>query len=1542
MPLEPQLDPLQILKQTLVSRSSRETADALLDDQRERFANGDPIRAEQYLKTFESIASDDSLALDLIYNEFLLLQKPPSSTTRHSVINKLLATDDLSTEEDSLTRHQPFLDRFPEHRERLQRQLEVFSTLQPLSDEDDFDHSILLDHDEFQRCLDDSSLQLHEVIGEGTFAVVFRAYDRTLKRDVAVKFAKRRFDGPSVEKKRFLREAESAAKLTHPGIVTVFEYGESNNRAFLVQEYFSGGTLKDRIQQSEYSIQQAVQWVSGIADAIDYAHHYHIVHRDIKPANILFNDRDQPKVGDFGLVALADHESQLTSNGELIGTPAYMSPEQAMGQTVSFSSDVYSIGVVLFELLNGTPPFLGRPSSVIQQAVNREPDFVFTGRHVPIDLQLICRKALSKVPADRYESAKSLSADLQRFLNNEPIKAKRVGPWEATIRWFARQPALAATICLAVLILFLIGSYSIVKIRNERQRFQTQRDVANQRLFQSLLDSADTNIRSKPDGWHEATLRDLNKAAEMDEAASNTQPLNELLVEALSDSTVRLEIEQQWSGRDKSISATACSSTGAAAGVYAGYGDGELICLSPELDEVKFLLESSPDPILRIDVFSSGQVIAIVGDTLWLWDIPNETAVEQKTIQGRRLMKCSQYCRIAESGPQADHLAIVNLDNEIEIVDLSTNQTTARPEFDIQAAPKHLASSLDGQWLAVGFDNHILQVLNLETGKLESSHYCDDPIVAMAVQRGTANVMWTTRVAYRIESIRSGAYQTPASFDAAPLEITLAPGKTSNPYVLIGLDDGSVVVSDWQHNIVTDRKITEAVTSISADSGDANRFVVADDLGNLMRLRLVKNDFAEAYHTTHAFDIDSKNRLFLDGYRRPAYQDSKTTSSVLRSQFDQLTVADADSNVHLLAGTTLGQLIVKNEISDKPRRIDAHALPIVATGIGFNATWFFSIDKQGEYKFWDAESHKELSKGKLELAHIFDVYTSDDCPCVFIVHDAGVTCLQAPHQAIPEEDRRSKNKLQLLFTDSQNIRHIDQRKNLLVAASEFKLKLHAFAHHDQSELPTAFAKLAPLEISLTFNESICDARLGPNGQKLFVLTDSHLYGWDISGTLDLRNLELTSPKTSESTAAGKIYFAPNNSEYFAITGDGTAFFFGLADCRPFARLQVRVPGIPHAFCFFENGDIAVGDNGLIKLSPNEVNAAFANRMGNSLHQLGFTFEYEIPGMSRAARWCAELSPDEKLIAFGRHFQRVEILDAETMQFKTFLNGFPAEVWTLAFSPDGKWLATGSESSGNALPNHDREGQASSELDPQSNSPSGELQLWSTDTWEPVFKVSISNRLIAGLAFHPEANVLAVSSYDGSLTLVDGRDGQTLQQLMPSQPPARQNTLGAMSVEFSPDGSFLAVARKAAGARVWRLAYDPNTPLQQQQLVDAESFISLKPDGQRIWDLTFDRTGRRLATASEAGQVDVYSVDGFEHLLSMRSGSRRLRKLKFSHDNRLLIGSSWASNGIIWRLDKLQNALNLVTGNASAKGTPDESHQIYLPIESKQNKVEANR
>ena len=109
MPLEPQLDPLQILKQTLVSRSSRETADALLDDQRERFANGNPIPAEQYLETFESIASDDSLALDLIYNEFLLLQKSPSSTTRHSAIDGLLATDDLLTEDDSLTRYQPCL-----------------------------------------------------------------------------------------------------------------------------------------------------------------------------------------------------------------------------------------------------------------------------------------------------------------------------------------------------------------------------------------------------------------------------------------------------------------------------------------------------------------------------------------------------------------------------------------------------------------------------------------------------------------------------------------------------------------------------------------------------------------------------------------------------------------------------------------------------------------------------------------------------------------------------------------------------------------------------------------------------------------------------------------------------------------------------------------------------------------------------------------------------------------------------------------------------------------------------------------------------------------------------------------------------------------------------------------------------------------------------------------------------------------------------------------------------------------------------------------
>src|SRR5262249_39081226 len=205
--------------------------------------------------------------------------------------------------------------------------------------------------------------ELREVLGRGGFGVVYRAFDPLLDREVALKVPL--FSRAERKKaERFLNEARAAARLRHPNIVAFYEIGEADDRLFLAAEYIQGKTLADVVKVSRPSIAQSVRWVLELAGALNYAHSQGIVHRDIKPQNIMIDAGGRPQIMDFGLAKRVDRDSTMTVEGALLGTPAYMPPEQARGEIdkIGPQSDQYSLGVVLYELLTGQKPFDGSAS----------------------------------------------------------------------------------------------------------------------------------------------------------------------------------------------------------------------------------------------------------------------------------------------------------------------------------------------------------------------------------------------------------------------------------------------------------------------------------------------------------------------------------------------------------------------------------------------------------------------------------------------------------------------------------------------------------------------------------------------------------------------------------------------------------------------------------------------------------------------------------------------------------------------------------------------------------------------------------------------------------------------------------------------------------------------------------------------------------------------------------------------------------------------------------------------------------------------------
>ena len=270
--------------------------------------------------------------------------------------------------------------------------------------------------------------QLERRLGRGGMAEVWLAHDLLLDRDVAIKilFPEHAIDPNFVE--RFRREAQAVAGLNHPNIVNVYDWGQSGNTYFMAMEYVQGRTLAEVLRRQGQINQRGVATVgASIADALAYAHRNNVVHRDIKPANILVGDDGSIKVVDFGIARALDsaHDSGLTQDGAVVGTATYFSPEQARGESPDLRSDIYSLGVVLYELLAGQPPFSGETAlATAYKQVNENPAplqrFV---ADIALDLNAVIAKCMTKVASQRYDSAAELRDDLRRFIDGKPTRA---------------------------------------------------------------------------------------------------------------------------------------------------------------------------------------------------------------------------------------------------------------------------------------------------------------------------------------------------------------------------------------------------------------------------------------------------------------------------------------------------------------------------------------------------------------------------------------------------------------------------------------------------------------------------------------------------------------------------------------------------------------------------------------------------------------------------------------------------------------------------------------------------------------------------------------------------------------------------------------------------------------------------------------------------------------------------------------------------------------------------------------------------------------
>jgi WD40 repeat protein/predicted Ser/Thr protein kinase len=569
--------------------------------------------------------------------------------------------------------------------------------------------------------------ELLEEIARGGMGAVFRARQISLKRLVAVKVLLAAEFSNDTSRKRFRREAEAAASLNHPNIVSIYEVNEHEGQPYFSMELIEGRSLAELTREKPVSARQAAQWLKIIAEAVHYAHLRGVLHRDLKPSNVLVDKAEAPHVTDFGLAKLVAPGADLTLTGQVLGTPSYMSPEQAdpkRGEAAA-ASDLYSLGATLYHALTARPPFMAETlTQTLRLALEREPASPrLLNPTVPRDLETICIKCLDKDPRCRYATAQELADELGRFLSGEPIHARPLATAARLARWCRRKPALAvsfgsvAALLLAVVVGFPLAFFRINQARKlaEGANAQTQ-----QQLYAALLEQARATVRSGELGQRVRALEALRRAA----AITNTPELRRetMAAAALADLRFKGDIN---TGSD--VSFVQLDPTFERMAVARGPGPVEIRSTSSR-HLLATLPASTNHGAFDLKWSFDGQFLGVnrsrdPGTGLAETEVWNVTH-RQRVL---RLHETSYGC-LAFHPKQSRALVAIG-QKQLALWDLERSAEIGR--FDLAGVPMHLQFSPDGERFAALYRSGTgwrVSVYDAQSASLRSSAFFDYPV----------------------------------------------------------------------------------------------------------------------------------------------------------------------------------------------------------------------------------------------------------------------------------------------------------------------------------------------------------------------------------------------------------------------------------------------------------------------------------------------------------------------------------------------------------------------------------------------------------------------------------------------------------------------------------------------------------------------------------------------------------------------------------------------------------------------------------------------